>query len=140
MFCNVYCCYMMEKKSEIDRKKTAYPAVYLVAAFFDINLALSALSSDNLLTTNPSPLHSEHIPEPSQSSHVLVGACLPRKFTAKRKWRKCKSLNLFVLATNFLILIGVTYSLMYFSFQHSMFLHFSFWALPGNKKFSLCLR
>nr|GMD71261.1 hypothetical protein Iba_chr12eCG14230 [Ipomoea batatas] len=53
-----------------------YPAVYLVAAFFDIILALSALSSDSFFGTNPSPLHSGQMPEPPQSSQIFVGACL----------------------------------------------------------------
>lgn len=41
--------------------------------FFAVSLALSAVSSDSFLSTNPSPLHSGHIPEPPQSSHVLRG-------------------------------------------------------------------
>lgn len=47
--------------------------MYRVAIFFAVSLALSALSSDSFFNTNPSPLHSEHIPEPSQSSQVLKG-------------------------------------------------------------------
>lgn len=44
-----------------------------VAIFFAANLARSALSSDSFFSTNPSPLHSEHKPEPPQSSHVIKG-------------------------------------------------------------------
>lgn len=62
----------MNAEIERERERT-YPAVYRVAIFFAVSLALSALSSDIFLNTNPSPLHSEHIPEPSQSSHVLKG-------------------------------------------------------------------
>ena len=50
-----------------------YPTVYLVAIFFAFNLAFSALPSDKRFSTNPSPLHRGHSPEPPQSSHVLVG-------------------------------------------------------------------
>lgn len=52
-----------------------YAAVYLVAMFFAFSRAFSALSSDSFLSTNPSPLHSEHIPEPPQSSHVFNWIC-----------------------------------------------------------------
>lgn len=44
--------------------------------FFAFNLAFSALESDILFTTNPSPLHSEQIPEPPQSSQGRVGVAL----------------------------------------------------------------
>lgn len=47
--------------------------MYLVAAFLALSLAFSALPSESLLSTNPSPLHSEQIPEPLQSSQVLKG-------------------------------------------------------------------
>lgn len=78
----------MVKTSKIDRNKQPNPAVYLVAAFCDVNLALSALASDNLFSTNPSPLHSEHTPEPPQSSHVLVGAFLPQQSQSKEHQHK----------------------------------------------------
>lgn len=57
-------------------KSLAYPAVYRVAMFFAAILALSALSSDSFLSTNPSPLHSAQIPEPPQSSQVFKELCL----------------------------------------------------------------
>lgn len=63
------------RRSEQEECQNIYPAVYLVAIFFAISLAFSALSSDNLFRTNPSPLHSEQIPEPPQSSQVFVGVC-----------------------------------------------------------------
>ena len=46
--------------------------------FLACDLALSALSSDRFLSTNPSPLHSEHIPEPPQSSQTftLISTCV----------------------------------------------------------------
>lgn len=67
-----------------ESQSKMYPAVYRVAIFFAVNLALSALSSDSFLSTNPSPLHSEHIPEPPQSSHVFKGTCFLRKFSIRR--------------------------------------------------------
>ena len=63
-----------ERERERERESMKeYPAVYRVAIFFAVNLAFSALSSDNFLSTNPSPLHSEHMPEPPQSSQTFVG-------------------------------------------------------------------
>lgn len=53
--------------------RKSYAAVNRVAIFFAANLARSAFSSDNFLSTKPSPLHSEHKPEPPQSSHVIKG-------------------------------------------------------------------
>lgn len=53
----------------------SYPAVYLVAAFAAIILAFSALLSDSFFSTKPSPLHSEQMPEPPQSSQSFVKAC-----------------------------------------------------------------
>lgn len=47
--------------------------MYRVAASFASILALAALSSDKFLSTNPSPLHSEQMPEPAQSSQVFIG-------------------------------------------------------------------
>lgn len=48
--------------------------MYLVAAFFAINLALSELSSESFFSTKPSPLHCGQTPEPPQSSQIFVGA------------------------------------------------------------------
>lgn len=45
--------------------------MYRVAIFFEAILAFSALSSDNVLSINPSPLHSAQIPEPPQSSQTF---------------------------------------------------------------------
>lgn len=47
--------------------------MYRVAIFLEANLALSALSSESLLRTKPSPLHSGHIPEPPQASQIFIG-------------------------------------------------------------------
>lgn len=58
-------------------RERGHPAVYRVAIFLANNLAFSALSSDILFSTNPSPLHSAQIPEPPQSSQTLkdTSAC-----------------------------------------------------------------
>lgn len=42
--------------------------------FFEASLAFSAFSSDSFFKTNPSPLHSEQIPEPPQTSHSFIEA------------------------------------------------------------------
>lgn len=58
--------------------------MYLLAIFFAVNLAFSALSSDIFLSMNPSPLHSEQIPEPPQSSHVFEEASATSEVSAFR--------------------------------------------------------
>ena len=71
-----------------------YPAVYRVAIFFAVNLALSALASDSFLSTNPSPLHSEHMPEPPQSSQIFKGICFLRKCAIRKiSWKYKKELQ-----------------------------------------------
>lgn len=62
-----------------ETQKKVYPAVYRVAIFLEANLALSALSSESLLRTKPSPLHSGHIPEPPQASQIFIGTCTSEK-------------------------------------------------------------
>jgi len=43
--------------------------------FLAASLAFSAFASDSFFNTNPSPLHSGHIPEPRQASHSFIEAC-----------------------------------------------------------------
>lgn len=67
----------MKKKQKKDQRREFnyyYPAVYRVAMFFEASLAFSAFSSDSFFKTNPSPLHSEQIPEPPQTSHSFIEA------------------------------------------------------------------
>ena len=68
-----------------NRISLLYPAVYLVAAFLALSLAFSAFPSESLLRTNPSPLHSEQIPEPLQSSQVFKGTWVYNEFEIKYK-------------------------------------------------------
>jgi hypothetical protein len=42
--------------------------------FLAASLAFSAFASDSFFNTNPSPLHSGHIPEPRQASHSFIEA------------------------------------------------------------------